>query len=93
METKRAHVLISGRVQGVFFRAWVKQRAEGLGLVGWVRNTPEGKVEAVFDGNKEKIEEMIKLCHQGPLLAKVEKVEVRWDQATGEFEEFSMIYQ
>jgi acylphosphatase len=104
MEAKRAHVLISGRVQGVFFRTWVKEKAEGLGLVGWVRNAPEGEVEAIFEPSalrqaqssgqeeKEKIEEMIKMCRKGPLLAKVEKVEVKWDKMSGEFEGFEVVF-
>ena len=71
----RVHLFISGRVQGVFFRAHTTQKARELGLAGWVRNTSDGRVEAVFEGPKEKIEEMLKWCWQGSPSSKVEKVE------------------
>jgi len=85
-----AHVLISGRVQGVWFRASTKQKADQLGLKGWVRNTSNGKVEAVFEGNEENVNEMIKWCHEGPPLSKVNNVEVRKQKPTGGFEDFSI---
>jgi len=68
-------VLISGRVQGVFYRAWTKKKAEELGLAGWVRNLPDGRVEAVFQGRKEKVKEIINWCWQGSPASRVEKVE------------------
>ena len=71
------HVLISGRVQGVWFRGTTKQKAEQLGIVGWVRNTSDGKVEAVFEGEEGRINEMIEWCHHGPRLSKVENVEIK----------------
>ena len=88
----RAHVFIEGRVQGVFFRAHTKEKAEELGLKGWVRNLPDGRVEAVFEGEKSKIEKMIEWCHIGPSLARVEKVEVKWEEPKDEFKDFSMKY-
>lgn len=86
------HVIISGRVQGVWFRANTKQKAEQLGLTGWVRNTSHGCVEAVFEGEEKLINEMIEWCYKGPSLAKVEKVEVKNQNLTDEFDDFSIRY-
>lgn len=80
----RAHVYISGLVQGVFFRAWTEDEAAKRGIEGWVRNLPDGRVEAVFEGEKESVEEMIRLCWQGPPSARVSNVEVRWEECQGE---------
>ena len=85
------HVLISGRVQGVWFRASTKKKADELGIHGWVRNTSDGKVEAVFEGEEEKVDEMIKWCHIGPPLARVKKVEVEKKIPTNAFKEFSIV--
>ncbi len=87
----RAHLWISGRVQGVFFRAHTKEVAEKLGLTGWVRNLPDGRVEAVFEGEEEAVKEAIEWCKRGPPLAKVEKVEVRYEDPTGEFRDFRIV--
>ncbi len=87
----RAHVWISGRVQGVFFRAHTKEVAEKLGLTGWVRNLPDGRVEAVFEGEEEAVKEAIEWCKRGPPLARVEKVEVRYEEPTGEFKDFRIV--
>jgi len=76
----KVRVLISGKVQGVFFRAYTKEKADELGLVGWVRNTKDGRVEAVFEGAKEKVEAMIKWCRKGPPGSKVKKVEISRDE-------------
>ena len=86
------HVIISGRVQGVWFRASTKQQAEKLGLTGWVRNTDNGQVEAVFEGEDEKLDEMINWCHKGPSLSKVEKVDIKKYKPTNEFDDFSIKY-
>jgi len=86
------HVLISGRVQGVFFRASTKQKAEQLGLKGWVRNTSDGNVEAIFEGPEDVINEMIEWCHRGPPLSKVTNVEIKKQKATNAFEDFSIRY-
>ena len=86
------HVLISGRVQGVFFRANTKQQAEMLGLSGWVRNTKDGKVEAIFEGEEEVLDQIIKWCHRGPSLSKVDKVDVKKQEPTNEYEDFSIRY-
>jgi len=87
-----AHVLISGKVQGVWLRANAKDKARQLNIKGWVRNLPDGRVEAVFQGEKEMVEEMIKWCHKGPPLAEVENVEVEWKEPEEEFEDFSILY-
>jgi len=78
---KCAHVLISGRVQGVFFRASAREEAERLSLSGWVRNLPDGRVEALLAGPPDKVDDMIAWCHHGPPLAQVTGVEVSWEKA------------
>ena len=75
-ERRAVHVVITGRVQGVWFRAWTEEMANGLELDGWVRNRRDGSVEAVFAGAPENLERMLKACWQGPELASVENVEV-----------------
>lgn len=69
-----SHVLISGKVQGVGYRQWTVQQARKLGLKGWVRNLSDGRVEAVFEGDKNTVEQMIKFCHNGPNSARVIEV-------------------
>ena len=86
------HVLISGRVQGVFFRANTKQQAEMLGLSGWVRNTKDGKVEAIFEGEEKGVNQILKWCHRGSSLSKVEKVDVKKQEPTNEYDDFSIRY-
>lgn len=81
---KRTHVFISGRVQGVWFRAHTREKAEELGISGWVQNLPDGRVEAVFEGEDEKVDEMVKWCHRGPPLSRVEKVDVEYETPKGE---------
>ncbi|KAA0003187.1 MAG: acylphosphatase [Thermoplasmata archaeon] len=89
---RRAHVWISGRVQGVWFRAHTKEKALELGIKGWVRNLPDGRVEAVFEGKNESIEKMIQWCHIGPSLARVKNVHVEWEEPKNEFETFTIKY-
>jgi len=88
----RAHVFISGHVQGVFFRYETKRLAVRLGVFGWVRNLPDGRVEAVFEGEKDNVEEMIKFCQRGPPGAIVKNVKVLWEKPTGEFDSFQIRY-
>ncbi len=88
----RAHVLISGRVQGVFYRTSTRDRAEQYGLTGWVKNTSNGCVEAVFEGEETAIKDMIAWCYKGPRLADVSDVLVDYKKFLGEFEEFSITY-
>jgi len=86
----RAHVFVSGRVQGVFFRSETRHEARLRGVKGWVRNLPDGRVEAVFKGEEEAVKELIDFCRRGPPGAKVTKVEVRWEDYTGEFRDFKI---
>ena len=81
---KRAKVIVQGSVQGVFFRAETRDRARSLGLAGWVRNVPDGTVEAVFEGADERVESMVDWCRRGPGGARVEEVEVAWTEPEGE---------
>lgn len=83
-EVVRARVVIAGRVQGVFFRHETSRRARSRGLGGWVRNRPDGAVEAVFEGPAQEVESMIRWCRTGPSLAEVTSVEVQWEEAQGE---------
>ena len=75
-ERKIVHVLISGTVQGVWFRAWTVQEAQARGLDGWVRNRRDGDVEAVFAGPADRVDDMIHACHRGPEAARVSSVQV-----------------
>ena len=83
------HVFVSGMVQGVFYRSWTEDTAKELGLKGWVRNLPDGRVEALFEGEKSKVEKMVELCRRGPPHAKVEDVEVKKEPCSG-FERFEV---
>lgn len=86
----RAHVVISGRVQGVYFRASAAEEARTLGLTGWVRNAGED-VEAVFEGSREAVERMLAWCREGPSRASVSSVEVEWEEPEG-LGRFSVIH-
>ena len=88
----RAHVVVSGRVQGVFFRSETRHAATRRGVTGWVRNIPDGKVEAIFEGERGNIEQLIAFCRTGPPAAKVFRVDVRWEKYTGEFSDFEVRY-
>lgn len=91
-EMARAQVLVSGRVQGVFFRAHTRDEARALGLKGWVRNLPDGRVAAVFEGERTKIDRMLAWCHQGPPYAAVDEVLVNWQPYQGDLEDFRIAY-
>jgi acylphosphatase len=82
--TSRAHLFIDGRVQGVFYRAFTSDQASELGLNGWVRNMPDGRVEAVFEGREVLIEQAIIACKRGPAGARVTNVDVTWEPVAGE---------
>jgi acylphosphatase len=81
---RRVHLLIEGRVQGVFFRASCAREAEARGLGGWVRNLPDGRVEAIFEGSDTQLEGMVAWCRQGPPGAQVDEVAVTAEEPTGE---------
>jgi len=86
----RAHIFVSGRVQGVFFRSETQDEALSQGLTGWVRNLPDGRVEAVFEGDRDKVEGLIEFCKRGPPGARVAKVDVTWEDYRGQFKSFTM---
>ncbi|OLC84044.1 MAG: acylphosphatase [Thaumarchaeota archaeon 13_1_40CM_3_50_5] len=88
----RAHVFVSGNVQGVYFRQNTKQVATRHKVVGWVRNLPDGRVEAVFEGDETAVNEVIKWCHIGPPKASVQDVNVKFEKYTGEFADFKINY-
>lgn len=88
--TKAVHLIISGMVQGVFFRAHTKEVADGLGLKGYVRNTEDGNVEVVAVGNESKIKEFIEFCKQGPDSAKVIDIKISYPEVKEEFKEFEI---
>ena len=92
MPKVRAHIFVSGFVQGVFFRSNTKAKAKEFGVLGWVRNLPDGRVEAVFEGEKEDVEKMIEWTRRGPVYSKVEDVEVEWEEYRGEFDDFEIRY-
>jgi acylphosphatase len=80
----RAHVVVKGHVQGVFFRGETHDRARALGVGGWVANRSDGTVEAVFEGPRDRVETLIRWCSRGPAGAHVEDVEVSWEEPRGE---------
>jgi acylphosphatase len=84
----RAHVVVTGRVQGVFFRAETASKARRYNVKGWVRNLSDGRVEAMFEGEKENVEKMIAYCREGPPAAYVTNVDLKWEDFKGEFNEF-----
>jgi acylphosphatase len=86
----RVKARIRGRVQGVFFRAETSDRARSLGVGGWVSNEPDGSVEAVFQGEQEKLESLLDWCRRGPRGASVEDVEVTWEEPQGGLSGFSV---
>jgi acylphosphatase len=93
MENKaRARVIVTGIVQGVFFRVETKRAADHIGVTGWVRNRPEGTVEAMFEGEREKVEAAINWCRKGPPSGWVEDVSITWEPFQGEFKGFNITY-
>jgi len=88
----RAHFFVSGRVQGVFFRSQTQEKARQLKLGGWIRNLPDGRVEVVAEGEKEKIEELIRWTKKGSTLARVSGLKIEWQEFKGEFNEFKIEY-
>ncbi len=89
---ERVHIWVSGKVQGVWYRATTVEKARELGLRGWVRNLPDGRVEIVAEGPRGALEKLIAWCHEGPPLAVVDEVKVIWEPYTGEFLNFSIAY-
>jgi len=89
MKKIRVHVYISGRVQGVGYRYSTINQATRLGITGWVRNTHDSKVEAVFEGDESAVEEMLKWCQRGPSMAHITDIQLHRLSYTGEFNGFS----
>ncbi len=87
----RTHIYVSGKVHGVFFRSSTENKAKELALTGWVRNLNDGRVEAVFEGEKENVEKMVEWAWKGPEYARVKKVECIPEEYTGEFGGFVMV--
>ena len=82
-ETVRRRVVVHGRVQGVFFRDTIRRAAEQRGVAGWVRNAPDGTVEAVFEGENDAVERLVELCREGPRGAVVERLDVFEEEPEG----------
>lgn len=87
-----AHVIVYGRVHGVFFRMETKRQADKHNVSGWVRNKEDGSVEAVFEGEMQNIEAVIQWCHSGPSGAYVKNVDVRWEDYKKQFNGFAVMY-
>ena len=93
MEEKvRASVVISGRVQGVFFRLETKHAADRYGVFGWVKNQRDGTVAALFEGTRENVDLILEWCKQGPPFANVQHTDVKWEDYKGEFDGFKITY-
>jgi len=92
MPNVRMHVLITGRVQGVFFRSETRKQALSLSLTGWVRNLADGRVEAIFEGAAGNVDAMLSWCRRGPPLAVVNHVDARHESCTGEFDSFAITF-
>lgn len=86
----RYHIFISGRVQGVFFRDSTRKKAKELAVNGWVRNLPDGRVEAVFEGEKEKVNKLIEWAERGPIIAKVDNIEIVEEKYQDDFKNFEI---
>jgi len=93
MEKKvRAHVIIKGRVQGVFFRVNTARAANRLGVFGWVKNRWDGNVEAVFEGDEDRVNAVLEWCNTGDAPARVSDVDLDWEEFTGEYDSFDITY-
>ncbi|HAM49491.1 MAG TPA: acylphosphatase [Nitrospiraceae bacterium] len=88
----RAHLFITGRVQGVYYRGFTRDVASELRLKGWVRNLPDGRVEALFEGTKEDIELAIQRCFSGPPGARVDGIDAQWEDSRGDIQDFQVLF-
>ncbi len=89
MSKIRSHVFVSGLVQGVLFRHNTKRQAQNHNVMGWVRNLPDGRVEAVFEGEEPEVEAVVDWCRHGPSSARVDRIEIANEPFSGEFSNFS----
>ncbi len=87
---KRAHIFVLGQVQGIGFRNFVRWQARVLGLTGWVKNLPDGRVEVLVEGEESKVLNLLKLIKEGPPLAEVERVDVDWEESSGQLSGFEV---
>ena len=92
MSDTRVHLIIEGRVQGVWFRDATRREAASLGVFGWVKNRPEGTVEVVAEGSEEDIKQLVSWCHHGPPAAEVHHVHETREKWQGEFSSFNVVY-
>ncbi|MBM4422414.1 MAG: acylphosphatase [Chloroflexi bacterium] len=92
MEVARLHAQIYGLVQGVYFRDSTRQKAASLGVKGWTRNKEDGSVEVVAEGPRPKLESLLAFLRTGPTHARVDRVETKWEAATGEFVSFEIVW-
>lgn len=92
MANIRVHLYVEGFVQGVFFRSDTREEARRLGVNGWVRNLPDGRVEVVGEGEEKAVKELVNWCHKGPPGARVSQVKIENEQYRGEFDSFSIEY-
>ena len=92
MSNQRIRIIVTGKVQGVFFRQALKVMAKKNDVFGWVKNLENGRVEAVLEGDEEKINRLVEWSHGGPANARVEDVEIRNEKFSGEFIKFDVVY-
>ena len=92
MNSKRVHLLVEGRVQGVYFRQGMMETAEKNNVLGWVRNLPDNKVEAILEGNDSNVDAVVEWARFGPAGAVVDELKISKDNYTGEFQEFKILY-
>ena len=92
MSNQRIRIIVTGKVQGVFFRQSLKIKAKQNEIFGWVKNLKDGRVEAILEGNEEKINRIIEWAHGGPANARVEDVEIQNEKFIGEFSKFDVLY-
>ena len=90
MSKVRVHIYVSGRVQNVFYRDFIKRKTIVLNVTGWVKNLKDSRVEAVFEGDKDNIEKMVNWARQGPIWAKIDDFSVVWEDYQGEFKGFEI---
>jgi acylphosphatase len=88
----RVHLFISGRVQGVFFRLTMRQKARNFGVKGFCKNLSDGRVEAMAEGEEEKVNKLINWAKRGPFFARVDKIEIKEENYKGEFKKFEIVY-
>ena len=92
MDKVRVHLIIEGRVQGVWFRESTRREAVSLRLFGWVRNLPDGAVEAIIEGPEDRVKKLVSWCHKGPPAAKVIRVKENREDRQGEFNSFDIVF-